>query len=68
MNENRIRPLISDNDLENLVDIAISAVTDDTIPGGAWFDTKEEAENAMGDWFFDAVCAILEEGLGYCFE
>ena len=64
----RVKPVISDDDLENLIDIAIFAVTDDTMPGGAWFETEDEADEAMGDWFFDAVCAILSDGLGYTFE
>lgn len=38
-------------------------LADPTEFGGAWFKTKEEAEEWGGDVIFDAICYYLE-GLG----
>lgn len=59
-----MKKTITEKRMEELVRVAIKALTDKTAFGGAWFNTKEEAEEWMGDYFFDALLAILKE-LGY---
>lgn len=59
-----MKKIINAERMNELVEAAIKALTDNTVYGSAWFETEEKAEEWMGDCFFDALLAVLEE-LGF---